>query len=327
MAVRPSAFFFLPNTTTLLARTAINLLKSASQEQLDEAIQTLINRQLAADAVMPHLEQNVHIAEVLEKLAKDWSPETVRVFANALQMDPAKTDVMDLIVAIAILNETDLETELRGENVTDATASDLLQNRRITWQYPPPGTPYVMLVAVEHVDTSAADSEVQAILGELVDYKGYKVARRAPAGGGRIPLGPIRLRPEIIAALANRVEPVVQPTVPVTTPGAPAGPSTGLPGFPGLPGIGGLPGLGGVPGIPGMPGMPGLPAMPGMPGGPPASGAVPSLLGGLLSTLAQPAAAAAATVAGAAPPAESPAASVGANLASILARSSRLGVL
>src|SRR6185295_19000431 len=97
------------------------------------------------------------------------------------------------------------EAELRGENVSDATAGDLLQNRRITWQYPPPGTPltppYVILVAVEQVDTSAADSEVQAILGELVDYKGYKIPRRAN-GGGRVPLGPIRLRPEMIAALA-----------------------------------------------------------------------------------------------------------------------------
>ncbi len=221
--LRPAPFFYLPNTTTLLARTAINLLRTANQDLVDEAIQTLANRRLTADAVMPYLEQNVHVAEVLEKLAKDWAPETVRVFANALQMDPAKTDIMDLIVAIAILNEPDLETELRGENVSDATASDLLQNRRITWQHPPPGTPltppYVVLVAVEQVDTSAADSEVQAILGELVDYKGFKIPRRQQTGGGRIPLPPVRISPEVIATLANRVATPAQPGAPPATGG------------------------------------------------------------------------------------------------------------
>ena len=80
--IRLAALFFLPNTTTLLARTAINLLRAASQEQLDEAIQTLTNRSLPAPAVMPHLEQNVHVGEVLEKLAADWSAETVRVFGS-----------------------------------------------------------------------------------------------------------------------------------------------------------------------------------------------------------------------------------------------------
>ena len=292
--LRPAPFFFLPNTTTLLARTAINLLKGTNQDLLDEAIQTLVNRRLNADAVMSYLEQNVHVAEVLEKLAKDWVPETVRVFANALQMDPAKTDVMDLIVAIAILNEPDLETELRSENVTDATASDLLQNRRITWQYPSPGTPlappYVILVAVEQVDTSAADSEVQAILGELAEYKGYKIARRTPNGSGRIPLGPIRIRPEVIAALANRVEPAVQPTAPAATAAGPSGV------------------------------LPGLMASPGMSGTPATSGAAPSFLGNILpATPAAPAAVAP-------PPATSPAAT-GVDLSSLLMRSTRLGVL
>lgn len=228
--LRPSAMFFLPNTTTLLARTAINLLRSANQEVLDEAIQTLVNRRLAADGVMAYLEQNVHIAEVLEKLARDWGPETIRVFANALQMEPVKTDVMDLIVAIAILNEPDLEAELRGENTTDATGADLLENRRITWQYPPAGTPltppYIVLVAVEQIDTSAAQSEVQAILGELVDYKGYKIARRLPIGV-RPGLGGIRIRPEILTALATGIGDAAPPAAPPAPPIAPVTPFNG----------------------------------------------------------------------------------------------------
>jgi len=267
--LRPSAMFFLPNTTTLLAHTAINLLKAANQDQLEEAIQTLVNRGLPASGVMAHLEQNVRVSEVLEKLAKDWLPETTRVFATALQMEPTKTDVMDLIVAIAILNEPDLEAELRGENTTDASASDLLENRRIVWQYPPPGTPltppYVVLVAVEQLDTSRADSEVQAILGELVEYKGYKIARRTP---DRVRLGPnILLRPEILAALGRVTEAAaVQPPAP--QPAAPA-PSVLLPPPPSLPGMPGFPG------IPGLPGFPGLPGMPGVPGGVPTHAASP----------------------------------------------------
>jgi hypothetical protein len=211
--LRPPAMFFLPNTTTLLARTAVNLLRNANQEVLDEAVQTLINRRLPANAVMAHLEQNVHVAEALEKLAKDWAPETLRVFASALQMEPSKTDVMDLIVAIAILNEPDLEAELRGENTTDPTASDLLENRRITWQYPPPGTPltppYVVLVAVEQIDTGPAESEVQAILGALVDYKGYKIARRLI---GRPLPGRIRI-PRDVLTKVNLADTLTQPTV------------------------------------------------------------------------------------------------------------------
>jgi len=276
--IRPAALFFLPNTTTLLARTAINLLRGASQEQLDEAIQTLTNRSLPAPNVMAHLEQNVHVGEVLEKLAADWTPGTIRVFASALQMEASKTATMDLIVAIAILNEPDLEAELHGENITDASAGDLMENRRVTWQYPPPGTPltppYVVLVAVEQVDTSVADSEVQAILGELVDYRGYKIARRAPVSGRR----EIRdLRPEVLTALRDRLVPAVQPALPpppppghAATPVEPPAPGFTLPGFPGvtIPGVTipgfSIPGVGaGTPGI-SIPG-PGI-TLPGLPG-------------------------------------------------------------
>jgi hypothetical protein len=203
-----SPLFMLPNTSTLLARTAINLLKSADQLSLDEAIQTLINGKIAAPAVMPKLEQSVNFSEVLEKLAEDWTPETLKAFAAAFTMDSAKKNVMDLIVAIAILNEDDLESELRSENTPQATANDLLDHRKITWQYPPPGTvlnpPYVVLVAVEAVDTTAANSEIQSILGELVDYRGYKIARRPTTG-------PLRLPPGITERLMSQV--VTQPPV------------------------------------------------------------------------------------------------------------------
>jgi hypothetical protein len=203
----------LPNTSTVLARTAINLLKSTDQPSLDEAIQTLINGNLAAPAVMPKLEQSVNFSEVLEKLAKDWTPETLNAFAAAFTMDPAKKNIMDLIVAIAILNEGDLESELRSENTPQATANDLLENRKITWQYPPPGTvlnpPYVVLVAVEAVDTAAADSEIQSILGELVDYRGYKIARR-------LTNGPLRRPPRLFDRLRDQV--VAQPPPVFTLP-------------------------------------------------------------------------------------------------------------
>lgn len=228
MPLRPSALFFLPNTTTLLARSAINLLKSVNETVLNEAITTIQNRSLAPPAVMPHLEQSVHVAEVLEQLAKEWMPETIKAFSAAFNMDATKTDVMDVIVAIAILNEADLEAELRGENTPETTTSDLLENRRITWQYPPPGTllnpPYLVLVAVEQVDTSKADSEVNAILGELVDHKGFKIPRRLSA--------PVRIRPEDIIKLpldSFRFTPVDQPPpipaapeAPATAPSAPA---------------------------------------------------------------------------------------------------------
>jgi hypothetical protein len=200
----------LPNTTTLLAHSAINLLRSANQAMLDEAIMTLQNRSLSASGVMRHVEQNASFSEVLEKLAKEWSPETQQAFARAFNMDPNKTEIMDLIVAIAVLNEDDLEAELRSENTSEATIGDLLENRRITWQYPPPGTPldppYLVLVAVEHVDTARADEEIQSILGELVDYKGFKIPRRTA-------VPPLVLRPEILTRIPEilRAAPAIQP--------------------------------------------------------------------------------------------------------------------
>jgi hypothetical protein len=127
---------------------------------------------------------------------------------------------MDLIVAIGVLNEADLESELRGENTPQATETDLLENRKITWQYPPPGTildpPYIVMVAVEQIDTTSADSEVQAILGELVDYKGYKIPRRSSLPFKPLP-GTFRLREDLLSAVTATA---IQPENPVTTPAA-----------------------------------------------------------------------------------------------------------
>lgn len=255
-----SPLFLLPNTSTVLARSAINLLKSADQAELDEAIQTFVNRNLKAIEVMPLLEQSVNFSEVLEKLSSDWSDQTTRAFAATFSMDAAKKDVMDLMVAIAILNEADLENELRNENTPQATANDLLENRRVTWQYPPAGTvltpPYVVLVAVEAVDTVKADSDVQSILGELVDYRGFKIARRASTG-------PLKIDPNLLSEfIKNRTPFSLQPTP--APPAPPASPPS-LPGLPGLPGLGGMFGI--APGL-GQPSVPQPP--PGVPAGSPA---------------------------------------------------------
>jgi hypothetical protein len=100
-------------------------------------------------------------------------------------MDPARRPVMDIIVAIATLNERELEAELRSENLPDVTAADLLQNRRVVFQYPPPGTelqpPYVILVAVENQDLQRAADVVASIMGQLVDVQGFRIPRDAAA--------------------------------------------------------------------------------------------------------------------------------------------------
>src|SRR5262249_49662307 len=149
-----------------------------------------------------------------------------------------------------------------------------------------------VLVAVEQVDTSVADSEVQAILGELVDYRGYKIARRAPASG-RPGLRDFNLRPEVLTALRDRLAPAVQPLLPPPPPAAAAPPAPSTPGIslPGLPGvsipgitipgintpIGTTPGIS-IPGvtIPGLPGMPGAIMPPAPPPGQPTHAASPA---------------------------------------------------
>lgn len=173
----------LPKTTSQIAQGAINLLNGASQAVLQEAINTVKNRNIAADNLMNYLERKVIVGEVLNELARDWSDETKQDFAEAFRTTPDKVDVMDAIVSIAILNDPDLKDELIIENTPETTEGDLLENRRVVWQYPPPGTvlqpPYLILLAVEHRDTRRAEEVVQSILGALVDYQGYKVPKSA----------------------------------------------------------------------------------------------------------------------------------------------------
>jgi len=176
-------FFGAPKTTTQIAQGAMNLLNGASQPVLQEAIHTIRNRSMAAGSLMNYLERKVIIGEVLNDLAKDWSEETKRDFAEAFQMAVDKLDVMDAIVSIAILNDRDLEDEIRVENTPETTEADLLENRRIVWQYPPPGTilqpPYLILLAVEHRDIQRAEEVIQSIIGELVEHQGFKIPKAA----------------------------------------------------------------------------------------------------------------------------------------------------
>ncbi|HEX8853020.1 MAG TPA: hypothetical protein VF754_06010, partial [Pyrinomonadaceae bacterium] len=112
--------------------------------------------------------------------------DTRQDFAEAFQMANTKTDVMDAIVAVAVLNDPDLPDELRDENVSDASGRDLLENRTIVAQYPPPGEPWDMtqpiLVAVEYRDTRRAEEVIESITGDLVEQQGFKVPRAVAQG-------------------------------------------------------------------------------------------------------------------------------------------------
>ena len=184
---RPDIFRFplplIQKTTTQLAQGAITQLNGANPEVLREAINTIRSKNIAAGGLINYLERKVKVGEVLQQLAANWSDETKRDFAEAFQMDAGKLPVMDLIVSIAILNDPDLDEEIRIENTPETTEGDLLENRRIVWQYPQPGTPleppYVVLVAVEHKDVAKAEDVVKSIFGELVDFEGYKIPKLA----------------------------------------------------------------------------------------------------------------------------------------------------
>jgi hypothetical protein len=132
---------------------------------------------------MNFLERRTRIGEVLNELAKDWDEETQQDFSEALQMDRSKQNVMDDIVALAILNDPDLEEEIRVENTPEATGEDLLENRTIVWQYPEPGTPldppYLVLVAVEHQDVAQAEETLKSVMDQLVTHEGFKIPRAA----------------------------------------------------------------------------------------------------------------------------------------------------
>ncbi len=171
----------ISRTTTQLTQVAIDQLEKAQAATLKEALNAIRSRNVPAAGLINYLERKVKIGEVLNEFANRWSGETKQDFSQAFTMESGKLEVMDSIVSIAILNDADLEEELRAENMPETTAADLIENRRIVWQYPEPGTPleppYLILVAVEHQDVAQAEEVIQSILGKLVsyDHSGYRV--------------------------------------------------------------------------------------------------------------------------------------------------------
>jgi hypothetical protein len=173
----------VPKTTTQLAQGAADQLRRADRPVLDEAVTTVRNSRVDPAGLMYHLERKVLVGEVLNRLAQGWSAETRQDFAGAFSMAADRTGVMDAIVSLAVLNDPDLERELRAENLPPPTQADLIGSRRVVAQYPPPGTmvehPHLILVAVEHHDTARADEVIRAIVGDLTDYQGFKLPRAA----------------------------------------------------------------------------------------------------------------------------------------------------
>lgn len=172
-------------TTTQIAQGAINQLRGAAPAVVREAVSNIKNKNIAAGELLNYLERRTRVGEVLNELANDWSAQTKQDFAEAFQMPNTadKLPVMDAMVSISILNDPDLKNELQAENTTDASQADMLENRRIVWQWPQPGTPftppYLILVAVERQDTTQAQNIVQSIIGDLVDFQGYKIPTAA----------------------------------------------------------------------------------------------------------------------------------------------------
>lgn len=183
--IPPLIFQPVEKTTTQIAQGAMKQLRAAAPAVLREAINNITNKKIAAGQLLNHLERRTRVGEVLNELANDWSAETKQDFAEAFQMPNTadKLPVMDAIVSIAILNDPDLKNELLAENTSEGSQADLLENRRIVWQWPQPGTPftppYLIMVAVERDDTAQAQNIVQSIMGDLVDFQGYKIPSAA----------------------------------------------------------------------------------------------------------------------------------------------------
>ncbi|MGQ0641887.1 MAG: hypothetical protein ACT4P6_14145 [Gemmatimonadaceae bacterium] len=173
-------------TFTQLVNDAIGQLRAAPRETLGEAVRTLQAKNIrSGEEIMSLIERRTRVGEVLGGSAARWSAETVADFAALFQMEATKLAVMDAIVAIGVLNDAEFEAELRMENLPPTTPQDLLQNRKIVFQYPPPGTeltpPYVILVAVEHQDFAQAEQIIASLLGQLVPAQGFRMPRDAAA--------------------------------------------------------------------------------------------------------------------------------------------------
>jgi hypothetical protein len=173
-------------TTTKLALSAIDQLKRAKPAIVKEAITTISNKNKSGADLMEYVDNSLNrkdFNEVFSELAEGWSEKTIKTFISApvFQMESGKPDVMDSIVSIAILNDPDLESELRAENMPVTTEQNLLEDRRIVWQYPPPGTqidpPYLVMVAIESQDSAAAVDVVESIMQELGTYQGFKLPK------------------------------------------------------------------------------------------------------------------------------------------------------
>lgn len=183
--IPPLVFRPVDKTTTQIAQGAMNQLRGAAPAVIREAVSNVSNKKIAAGALLNHLERRTRVGEVLNELANDWSAETKQDFAEAFQMPNTadKLPVMDAMVSIAILNDPDLKNELLAENTNEASQAEMLENRPIVWQWPEPGMPltppYVIVVAVERQDTTQAQNIIQNIIGDLVDFQGYKIPTAA----------------------------------------------------------------------------------------------------------------------------------------------------
>jgi len=221
LTLRPNILtMVLDKTTTQLARGAIQQLKGIDISLRNTAINTVNARRINPASLMSHLERRVRIGEVLNEMADKWEEDTKQDFAEALNMEVDRLDLMDTIVSLAILNDPDLEDELRIENLSDPTEEDLLSDRRIVWQYPPPGTPldppYMVFVAVEHQEFTEAQEIIDSILGQLTTHEGFKVPKVGRQRRRRIRPGtPERppIRPEAPERPAIRPEARERPAV------------------------------------------------------------------------------------------------------------------
>jgi len=181
----PLVFRPVDKTTTQIAQGAMNQLRGAAPAVVREAVSTINNKKIAAGELLNYLERRTRVGEVLNELANDWSTQTRQDFAEAFQMPNTadKLPVMDAMVSISILNDPDLKNELLAENTSEASQADMLENRRIVWQWPQPGTPftppYLIMVAVERQDTRQAQNVIESIIGDLVDFQGYKLPTAA----------------------------------------------------------------------------------------------------------------------------------------------------
>ena len=169
---------------TRLAHSASEVLSNSTREVLDAALNTYANKAVKAPDALRALETApVSYQEILAELAEGWSAKTKEDFAKHFSMPIDQLKVMDAMVSLAVLNSPSLAVLLRQENTMPPTANDLLENRRVVWQSVTPGTvmepPYVILLAVEHIDSQSVKDVVESILGDLIEWRGFKLPRVA----------------------------------------------------------------------------------------------------------------------------------------------------